>query len=81
MRLWVKPQGRFCIRGRDGNEGISSIVRNRQFPEVINTRLPAGMTHRLQAVLELQETQAAVIRELIVDLVLDRERKIGCDAL
>ena len=56
------------------------MTRARTFTEVINTRIPAGMTHRLQAVLEPPETQAAVIRDLIVDWVLDRERKVTSDA-
>lgn len=54
-------------------------MKSRGLSEVINTRIPAGMTNRLQAVLGPKETQGAVIRDLIVEMVLERERRMGTD--
>lgn len=50
-----------------------------KFPEVLTVRLPAGMTHRIGAVLTYGETEASFVRDLIVKWVIRREMAIAAE--
>lgn len=50
-----------------------------KYPEVLTVRLPAGMVHRIGAVLTKKETEASFTRDLITKFVERREKAIAAD--